>query len=106
MQWLLSALNVFNRDLGQGVGIALNVWFWVTPVVWVADGVIPKKYEWLIFGNPVSYAVEGYRNALLYQRPLSAHWQQGLYVWALSFILAFVGASVFRRLKPHFGDVL
>lgn len=106
LQWLLSAINVFNRDIGQGVGIVLNVWFWATPVVWVADGVIPSKYQWLIHINPIVYVIEGYRGSLLFQQPFWSNWAQGLYVWCISFVFAIIGASVFRRLKPHFGDVL
>jgi len=106
LQWLLSAINVFNRDLGQGVGVVLNVWFWITPVVWVVDGVIPSEYQWLVFANPLAYVIEGYRGALLYQQPFWTNWAQGLYVWGLAIGLAIIGATVFRRLKPHFGDVL
>ncbi|MBM4128270.1 MAG: ABC transporter permease [Nitrospira sp.] len=106
LQWLLSALNVFNRDLGQGVGIVLNVWFWVTPIVWVADGVVPPEYQWLIHANPVAYVIEGYRGSLLYQHPFWISGWQGLYVWCLALAMALLGGNVFRRLKPHFGDVL
>lgn len=106
LQWLLSALNVFSRDLGQGVGVVLNVWFWVTPVVWVADGVVPAEYQWLMAANPVGYVVEGYRGALLYHKPFWINWEQGFYVWAVALVFAWIGANVFRRLKPHFGDVL
>lgn len=105
-QWLLSAINVFNRDLGLGVNVVLNIWFWVTPVVWAVDGVVPDKYRWIIAINPVYYAVEGYRGSLLYHEPLWRDWEQGLYVWALALMLGAAGALVFRRLKPHFGDVL
>lgn len=106
LQWLLSALNVFNRDLGQGVGVVLNVWFWATPIVWVADGVVPSEYQWLIHANPLVYVVDGYRGSLLYQQPFWVNGVQGLYIWSLSLALALLGATVFRRLKPHFGDVL
>jgi len=106
LQWLLSAMTVFQRDLGQGVTMVLNLWFWATPVVWVADGVVPPQYHWLLLANPVHYVIEGYRGSLLYQQSIWRHWQQGLYVWGLALVLAVVGAMVFRRLKPHFGDVL
>lgn len=106
LQWLLSALNVFNRDLGQGVGVVLNVWFWVTPIVWVADEVVPPEYQWLIQANPVAYVIEGYRGSLLYQQPFWINGWQGLYVWCLALAMALLGGNVFRRLKPHFGDVL
>lgn len=106
LQWLLSAVNVFNRDLGQGVGVALNILFWATPIVWVADGVVPKEYQWLISINPIYYVIEGYRGSFLYHEPLWYHWQQGLYVWGFVLVLAATGVTVFRRLKPHFADVL
>jgi ABC-type polysaccharide/polyol phosphate export permease len=106
LQWLLSAVNVFNRDFGQGVTMVLNLWFWATPVVWVVDGVVPREYQWLVSINPVYYVIEGYRGSLLYHKPLWQHWQQGLYVWALALVLGVAGATVFRRTKPHFADVL
>lgn len=106
LQWLLSALIVFNRDIGQGISVMLNVWFWMTPVVWVADGVIPPQYQWLMHTNPLGYIIEGYRGSLLYQQPFWTDWGLGLYVWSLAFVFAVIGAMVFRSLKPHFGDVL
>jgi ABC-type polysaccharide/polyol phosphate export permease len=84
----------------------LNVWFWATPIVWVADGVVPAKYQWLVHANPVAYVIEGYRDSLLYQQPFWANWSHGLYVWFLALALVMLGANLFRRLKPHFGDVL
>lgn len=106
LQWLLSAINVFNRDLGQGLIITLNIWFWITPIVWVADNVIPEKYLWLINLNPLSYVVQGYRNTLLYQQPFWIGWESGLFVWGLLIPITFINAIIFRKLKPHFGDVL
>lgn len=106
LQWLLSAINVFNRDIGQGLSVVLNIWFWITPVVWVADDVVPSEYQWLIYANPVAYVIEGYRGSLLYEHPFWINGWQGLYVWCLSLGLALLGANIFRMLKPHFGDVL
>lgn len=106
LQWLLSAITVFRRDLGPGVGMVLNLWFWATPVVWVASGVIPSGYQWLLFANPAYYIIEGYRGSFIYHEPIWQHWQQGLYVWGVVLALGIIGATVFRRLKPHFGDVL
>jgi lipopolysaccharide transport system permease protein/teichoic acid transport system permease protein len=106
LQWLLSSLTVFHRDLGQAVTMGLNVVFWSTPVVWVAKSVLSPEYQWVLFLNPLCYIVEGYRASLLYNEPIWLNWQQALYVWALLVLLAATGFTVFRRLKPHFGDVL
>ena len=84
----------------------LNIWFWGTPIVWAAEGVVPAQYQWLIHANPIEYVIEGYRGSLLYQQPLWANAMQGLYVWGVALVMLLCGASVFRRLKPQFGDVL
>lgn len=106
IQWLLSALMVFHRDLGQVVGVVLNLAFWATPVVWVAEGVVPPEARWILFANPFTYVIEGYRHSLLDAHPFWIDWEQGLYVWGLSLCLLALGGTVFRRLKPHFADVL
>lgn len=106
LQWLLSAVNVFSRDLGQGVSMVLNILFWATPVVWIADDVVAKEYQWLVSINPVYYVIEGYRGSFLYHKPLWHHWQHGLYVWGLALVVGVAGAMIFRRLKLHFADVL
>jgi len=103
--WASSALNVFNRDVGQALGAVITIWFWMTPVVWPAQNLPPRLLH-VIELNPVFYVVEGYRNALLYGRPLSAQWPLDLYFWAVTAVLLVLGSGVFRRLKPHFADVL
>lgn len=103
--WLLSALQVFSRDVQQGAAVALNLWFWLTPIVWTAD-LLPPEYRWIVDANPMSYVVQGYRDSVLgggaiWDRPLAA----AGYWLAAGGALA-LGALVFRRLKPEFADVL
>ena len=88
------------------MSVVINVWFWATSIVWVVDGVIPPKYEWLVHLNPVVYAIEGYRGSFLYQQPFWANSMEGIYVWTLALIFAVVGTGIVCRLTPHFGDVL
>lgn len=103
--WLLSATNVFHRDISQSLATLLNFWFWMTPVVWSMD-MIPEKWRPLMMLNPMLHVVESYRNALLYNRPVWADTHQFLIFWSIVFLLCAGGAYVFRRLKPEFADVL
>jgi ABC-type polysaccharide/polyol phosphate export permease len=102
--WLLSALHVFSRDVGQAVASVLTVLFWATPILWPAkhiDGWTKVALQM----NPMYFIVEGYRSALLpnERTPLGV---LDLYFWGLTVILLVLGASVFRRFEADFADVL
>ena len=101
--WILSALNVFHRDIGQGVPILLNLWFWATPLIWNVDS-IPEKYSWILFINPIAYVVEGYRKSLLYQVPFWDDISAGIYFFILSCVIFVIGALVFKKFKMEFAD--
>lgn len=103
--WLLSALQVFYRDISHALTVILNLWFWVTPIVWPPD-LIPTAYRGLLFYNPMYYVIEGYRGLLIFN---SAVWPgafETAYFWSVTVMAFFMGAYVFRRLKPEFADVI
>lgn len=103
--WALSALNVIHRDVSQGVPILLNLWFWATPLIWSIE-MIPEKYNWIIFLNPVVYVVEGYRQSLLYGMPLWEDVNFGLYFFIISIFMFVLGALIFNKFKMEFADAL
>lgn len=105
ISWLTSSVIVFYRDLGQVVGMALQVGFWITPIFWSPDR-LPEKFRFISFINPVNYVISGYRNSLISK---VWFWEQGLqtvYFWVLMIFCMMFGLVVFRKLKPHFADVL
>jgi ABC-2 type transport system permease protein len=65
----LAAANVRYRDVGHLLGIALLVWFWVTPIVYAA-ALVQEELEssrvlWaLYFVNPLASVVGGFQRAL------------------------------------------
>jgi ABC-2 type transport system permease protein len=65
----LAAANVRYRDVGHLLGIALLVWFWVTPIVYAA-ALVQEQLEgnralWaLYFVNPLASIVGGFQRAL------------------------------------------
>jgi lipopolysaccharide transport system permease protein/teichoic acid transport system permease protein len=105
LSWLLSALIIFLRDVGQLVAMSLQFLFWGTPIFWSVK-LLPARYQPLIKLNPVVYIVEGYRDSLINHVWLWEHWQQTIYFWIITGFFFVLGAVVFRRLRPHFADVL
>ena len=101
--WALSSLNVFIRDVGQFVGIALNLWFYYTPIFYPTS-IIPEKYRILLQINPMYHIVEGYRDSLISNRyPNIYHL---LYLTLFSFSVFILGGLLYKKLKPAFADAL
>ncbi|MCS6972114.1 MAG: ABC transporter permease [Leptospiraceae bacterium] len=102
--WFSSAVNVFIRDLGQAIGVLVQFAFWATPVFWSAK-MLPEKWQLLLNFNPLYYITEGYRYALIHRKWF---WEveTTFYFWPVACVIFLAGAYFFKRLRPHFADVL
>lgn len=103
--WLLSALQVFYRDIAQALTVILNLWFWATPIVWSQE-IIPPDYRGLLSFNPLYYIAEGYRGVMIYNTTVWPTIQETAFFWSINLIVIFFGIYVFRRLKHEFVDVI
>jgi ABC-type polysaccharide/polyol phosphate export permease len=105
LSFLLAAVAVFFRDVLQGLAVTLNIWFWLTPVVWPPT-MLSEKHRYLLDFNPFNYIVSGYRDSLLSGQIILPDAMPTLYFWLVVVILWVVGAGIFMRLKPSFADTL
>lgn len=103
--WLLSALSIFVPDVAQIINIILSFGVWLTPIYWNMNDLAPKM-KILVYINPLSYIVEGYRASFLYNTAFFLNFWWSLYFWLVVFILLFIGSTVFRKLQSHFADIL
>lgn len=105
ISWIVSALNVFLKDIGQLVNVFLQFGFWLTPIFWTFD-LVPEKYHWIFKLNPIFYIVEGYRDSLINQVWFWHHYNLTIYFWFLTIFSLFIGSRLFKKLSPHFSDIL
>ena len=103
--WFTSSTAIFVKDVSNVVVILVQFGFWLTPVFWNAD-IVPSQFHWFIKLNPLAYIVTGYRDSLIYQIPFWDKPLQTVYFWLFSLIILFAGALVFKRLRPHFAEVI
>jgi len=61
---IIGVLNVFFRDVGQFIGIVLQFWFWMTPIVYPAT-ILPEKIKALMIFNPMATFVAAYQGVLV-----------------------------------------
>ncbi|MBR1866845.1 MAG: ABC transporter permease [Lachnospiraceae bacterium] len=100
-----SAIVLFVRDLGQFISVFMQVFMWATPIMWDIR-IVPVSFQWIFKLNPAYYIVTGYRDALLYHISIFQHMGHTLYFWSVVIVLLIMGSSIFRKLQPHFADVL
>lgn len=105
--YFTSSIVAFFRDMSQIVNIGLQVGVWFTPIMWNIDTMsVSGPLLVILKANPLYYIVMGYRDSLInhvwfWQRPAIT-----LYYWLFTIVLFLIGTHVFRRLQPHFADVL
>jgi len=105
LAWLVAALNVLHRDTGQVLGLVLQVWFWLTPIVWPLE-MLPETGQRLVRLNPMLYIVEGYRNSFVLHRPIWDDVTGGLIYWTVAGSVFCIGWLFFSRMKAEFADAL
>ncbi len=99
------AVVVFFRDLTQILAIVLQVGQWATPILWDIN-MLPDRLKWIIKLNPMTYIVNGYRNAVYGDEWFFEHFYSSTYFWIVVAFIFCIGSLIFKRTKPHFADVL
>jgi lipopolysaccharide transport system permease protein len=103
----LSALNVRYRDVNYLVPYLVQVWMYVTPVIY-GTTLIPERFRFLLALNPMTGVVEGFRWALLGRHLEGAAAPGGLFALSIAITLLVLvsGAVFFRRTERTFADVI
>lgn len=104
LSYVTATLNVFIKDVGQFLGIALQFLMWLTPMMWNYH--MMDSFSWFYKLNPLHYVINGYREALIDGEWFFHHWVQMIWFWVITIFLLIFGKRLMRKLKPHFADVL
>jgi lipopolysaccharide transport system permease protein len=102
--YLTAALTVFLRDIPQTLAVILNIWFYMTPIIYPASA-IPENFRgWVFWLNPLATISEIYRDIILVGE--IKHWGEWGVAALVSAIVFWIGFILYKRLRPAFADVL
>lgn len=87
---ILGIFVVFVRDLKEAVNVIFQFWFWLTPIVYVAE-ILPEFAKPLTEINPGYWFIGGYQQILSYQAMPN--------FGALAFLLLVTVALMFCKIK-------
>jgi len=100
---VLVIINVFLRDIGQAFSIVLQIWFWLTPIIYPVS-IIPESYRDLLRLNPMYAITTAYQQVLVYGHAPIMGDIVIVSVIALAFIL--LSLFLFRRASSEMVDML
>ena len=100
---LLGVINVFVRDVAQVMTVVLQLWFWLTPVVYMPT-IIPERLKMALELNPMYHIVLSFQSVMLYGE--APHVEGLIAVGVFGLIMLGVSLLMFRRAAPEMVDVL
>jgi lipopolysaccharide transport system permease protein len=100
--FLLSALGVFVRDIGQVTAFIATALLFASAVMYPTSK-LPADFQWLRF-NPLLQMVDLARRTILWQQPIA--WDRLAYVYGCAALICVVGAIFFALLRKSFAEVI
>jgi len=101
--WLLSAMGVLVRDVGQLTALLSHALLFLTPIFYSVDAV-PPALQGVLLANPMTFVVEQLRLVLFVgEVPVV---RALLVYFLLSALFAWGALWVFRRVRPRFADLV
>jgi lipopolysaccharide transport system permease protein len=99
----LSALNVQYRDIRYAIPFLIQIWMFVSPVIYPVS-IVDEKYQWVLAINPMGGVINAYRASILGHLPID--WGM-LGISAAIIVMIFLsGLYYFRRMEKIFADVV
>jgi len=99
---LLSALTVKYRDIRHALPFVLQLWMFLTPVVYPLS-VVPEKWRWLMYINPITGIVEGIRCVFTAQH---FNWMALIFTTVALVVMLIWSVHTFRRIEKSFADLI
>jgi lipopolysaccharide transport system permease protein len=99
---VLAAASVSYRDIHHLTPFLIQIWMFLTPVIYPTS-LVPERWRWLLYLNPMTGLIDGFRSAFL-GKPfdLAALATSA----AVSVVLFVVGIAYFERVERRFADVI
>ena len=99
---LVACVNVKYRDVGIALPVLVQLWMFVSPIVYSAN-LVPQRWRTLYSLNPLVGLVESFRSSLL---GTPFHWPGLAITIGVTFLLLIGASLLFRRTEQTFADIV
>ena len=100
---VLSLFTPFFKDLKEAVPIIVQLWFWVTPIIYMKE-MIAKKYPFLLICNPFYYFVKIYQDIFLYSKMPAL--QDMIIIITISLVTLVLSGYLYKKMVGTIKDII
>jgi lipopolysaccharide transport system permease protein len=100
---IFSALTTKYRDLSNLLAVGVQLWMYITPVIYPFSSV-PQKYRIFVYINPVAPLVDAFKYGLIGAGEFNP--ERLLFSVVFTMILLFIGVVLFNRTEQNFMDTV
>lgn len=99
----LSALNVKYRDVRFAIPFVVQLWMFMTPIIYPSS-FVPDRWRWLLALNPLTGIIDAFRVSLFGHQPFQ--WPVLGASTIITLVVLVTAAHVFWRMEESFADVI
>lgn len=100
---IVSLFTPFFKDLKEAVPIVIQLWFWMTPIIYLRE-ILEKKYPILITINPFYYYARIYQDIFLYSKSPSL--TQIIFICLLTTITLLIAGFLYKKMVSTLKDII
>jgi len=98
-----SAVNVFFRDVRFVVPLGLQIWMYLSPIIYPLERV-PESLRPIYMLNPMATLIDSYRRAILFNQ--MPNWPYFALTTLVSLVALILAYRYFKRMEREFADVI
>lgn len=100
---VLSLFTPFFKDLKEAIPIIIQLWFWMTPIIYMKE-MIADKYPLLLTYNPFFYFVSIYQDIFLYSKAPSLN--SLIIIFTMTLITLVLSGYLYKKMISTIKDII
>lgn len=104
ISFIVSSVTVYIRDLQHLIGVALQLLFYATPIVYNANTIAGTGFEWVLAINPMTYIIGAYRD--IFYNQVMPDIKSLLILGGILIVACVIGYMIFNKLQKGFAEEL
>jgi len=100
---ILSLFVPFFKDLKEAIPIIVQLWFWMTPIIYMKE-MIEDKYPLLIIYNPFYYFASIYQDIFLYSKAPAIN--SLMIILSMSLVALFIAGILYKKMVSTIKDII